>query len=182
MSASDDHALQRASRAVMRAEAAAGGILVAAILALLLANVVSRAAGRPLIWTDELAVHLMVILAFVGASLGIAMRGHMAIGLLPDRLDPRGRARLALLADLAVLAFLLVLAAILWRWFDLPGLLRAGSGAALAQESFNFVYSDPTNTLGLRKIWFWLALPLTCATALIHCLAALLTDLRGLRR
>lgn len=166
----------------MRVEAAAGGLLVAAILALLLANVVSRAAGRPLIWTDELAVHLMVILAFVGASLGIAMRGHMAIGLLPDRLGPRGRARLALLADLSVLAFLLVLATILWRWFDLPGLLRAGSGAALAKESFNFVYSDPTNTLGLRKIWFWLALPLTCATALIHCLAALRTDLRVLRR
>lgn len=165
----------------MRAEAAAGGALVAAILGLLLANVVSRAAGRPLIWTDELAVHLMVVLALVGASLGIAMRGHMTMGLLADRLGPRNRARLALLADLSVLAFLLVLAAVLWRWFDLPGLLRAGSGAALAQQSFNFVYTDPTHTLGLRKIWFWLALPLTCATALIHCLAALHRDLRALR-
>ncbi len=165
----------------MRAEAAAGAVLVAAILALLLANVVSRAAGRPLIWTDELAVHLMVVLALVGASLGIGMRGHMTIGLLPDRLGPRGRARLALLADLSVLAFLLVMAAILWRWFDLPGLIRAGSGAALARESFNFIYSDPTNTLGLRKIWFWLALPLTCATGLVHCLACLRSDVRALR-
>lgn len=165
----------------MRAEAALGGILVGAILLLLLANVISRGAGRPLIWTDELAVHLMVVLAFVGASLGIAVRGHMVIGLLPDRLGPRGRAGLALLADLSVLVFLLVLAAILWRWFDLPGLLRAGSGVALAQESFNFVYTDPTNTLGLRKVWFWLALPVTCATALIHCLAALHQDARALR-
>lgn len=165
----------------MRAETALGGLLVGAILVLLLANVVSRTAGRPLIWTDELAVHLMVVLAFVGASLGIALRGHMAIGLLPDRLGARGRAGLALLADLSVLAFLLVLAVILWRWFDLPGLLRAGSGAALARQSFNFVYTDPTNTLGLRKVWFWLALPLTGATALIHCLAALHQDIRALR-
>ncbi|MFC3628000.1 TRAP transporter small permease [Paracoccus angustae] len=179
--APDSHILQRLSRAVMRAEAALGGVLVGAILMLLLANVVSRTAGRPLIWTDELAVHLMVVLAFVGASLGIALRGHMAIGLLPDRLGPRGRAALALLADLSVLVFLLALALILWRWFDLPGLLRAGSGAALAEQSFNFVYTDPTNTLGLRKVWFWLALPLTCATALVHCLAALHRDMGALR-
>lgn len=165
----------------MRIEAAAGGILVAAILGLLLANVVSRTAGRPLIWTDELAVHLMVMLAFVGASLGIAMQGHMTIGLLPDRLGPRGRAGLALLADMSVLVFLLAIAAILWRWFDLPGLLRAGSGVELGRQSFNFVYTNPTNTLGLPKIWFWLVMPLTCATGLIHCLAALHRDIGALR-
>lgn len=165
----------------MRAEAAGGGLLVALILCLLLANVVSRTAGQPLIWTDELAVHLMVVLAFVAGSLGIALRGHMAIGLLPDRLGPRDRARLALLADLSVLAFLLAMAVILWRWFDLPGLLRAGSGAALAEQSFNFVYTDPTNTLGLPKVWFWAILPISCATALIHCLAALQEDLEALR-
>lgn len=158
-----------------------GGLLVAMILCLLLANVVSRTAVHPLIWTDELAVHLMAVLAFVAASSGIALRGHMTIGLLPDRLGPRGRARLALLADLSVLVFLLVMATILWRWFDLPGLLRAGSGAALAEQSFNFVYTDPTHTLGLPKVWFWLVLPLSCATALIHCLAALQDDLGALR-
>ncbi len=165
----------------MRAEALFGGILVAAILALLLANVVSRTAGHPLIWTDELVVHLMVMLAFVGASLGIAMQGHMTIGLLPDRLGPRGRAGLALVADLSVLAFLGAFAAILWQWFDLPGLLRAGSGAELARQSFNFVYTNPTNTLGVAKVWFWLVMPLTCATGLIHCLAALRRDLSALR-
>ena len=165
----------------MRIEAALGGAMVAAILGLLLANVISRTAGRPLIWTDELAVHLMVVLAFVGASLAIGMGGHMVIGLLPDRFGTRGRARLALLADLSVLAFLLVMSFILWRWFDLPGLFRAGSGAALAEQSFNFIYTDPTNTLGMRKLWFWLALPLSCTTALIHCVASLHGNLKGLR-
>lgn len=181
MQPASHHRLQRLSRAVTRAEAASGALLVGAILCLLLGNVVSRAMGRPLIWTDELAVHLMVVLAFVGASLGIAMGGHMVIGLLPDRLGPRGRHWLSLLADASVLVFLLVLGAILWRWFDLPGLLRAGSGAALAQRDFNFVYTDPTNTLGLRKIWFWLILPISCATGLVHCLAALDRDVRALR-
>lgn len=169
--------LARASRHVMRAELSLSALLVGAILLLLLANVISRAVGRPLIWTDELAVHLMVLTAFLGASIGIAARNHMAIDLLPGRFGPRGRARLALAADLLVLVFLVVMALLLWRWLDPAGLIRAGSGAGLAQASFNFVYTDPTMTLGIRKIWFWLILPVTCATGILHALAAIAADL-----
>lgn len=173
--------IQRLSRGLARAEMAAGAILVAAIFLLLMANVISRAMGHPLIWTDELAVDLMVWLAFIGASLAIASRGHMAIGLLPDALSPAARARLLLATDVLVLVFLLGMGLIIWRWLDLPGLIRAGSGAALAQETFNFIYTDPTLTLGVGKIWFWLILPVTTLTALIHALAKLAEDLAGLR-
>lgn len=165
----------------MRAEAATGAAIIAAIFGLLLANVASRALGRPLVWTDELALHLMVMLAFIGASIGIAIRSHMAIGILADRLDARPRLVLDLATDMLVLCFLLVMAALVWRWFDLPGLWRAGSGAALAQQTFNFIYTDPTMTLGLGKVWFWLIMPLTCVTAIIHTLAAIADDLSRLR-
>lgn len=172
----------RISRRVAQAEMALGGALVAAICLSLLAGSVSRTLGQPLIWTDELAVHLMVWLAFLGASLGIATRSHMAVALLPERLSSRGRAWLLLLSDLLVMVFLVVMGWLVWRWFDLPGLLRAGSGAALASDTFNFIYTDPTLTLGVPKFWFWLIVPMTCMTGAIHALAALSADLTELRR
>ncbi|KFI25876.1 C4-dicarboxylate ABC transporter substrate-binding protein [Haematobacter missouriensis] len=174
--------LARISRRLAQAEMALGAALVAVIALSLLAGSVSRTLGRPLIWTDEFAVHLMVWVAFLGGSLGIATRGHMAIALLPERLGPRGRAWLLLLTDLLVMAFILVMAWLVWRWFDLPGLLRAGSGAGLASDTFNFIYTDPTLTLGVPKVWFWLIVPLTCVTGGIHALAAIAVDLAELVR
>lgn len=173
--------LQRASTAVRRAETAFAATLVAAIFLALIANVISRAMGRPLIWTDELAVHLMVWIAFLGASLGIATRSHMAVGILPGRLAGRALARLIALVDALVLAFMLLMAALIWRWLDVPGLIAAGSPAALAEATFNFVWLDPTLTLGVRKFWFWLILPLTAATGILHALAALSASLRALK-
>lgn len=173
--------LARASHRVLCAEMAAGAGLVAAILALMLGNAVSRTGGRPLVWTDELAVHLMVCLAFLGASMAIAARGHMTMGLLPEILPARARAGLAVAVDVLVMVFLLVMAAVIWRWLDVPGLVRAGSGAALARETFNFAWTDPTLTLGVRKMWFWLVMPLTCATGLLHGVAVLAADWAALR-
>lgn len=174
--------LARLSHHVMRAEAAVGGAICGAIFLLMLASATFRGLRHPLIWADELAVHLMVCLAFLGASLAIALRGHMTMGLLPETLPPRPRAWLALAGDLLILLFLLVMALVIWRWLDLPGLIRAGSGAALAQETFSFIYTDPTQTLGVRKIWFWLIMPVTCLTGMIHVLAQIAGDLRELRR
>lgn len=171
----------RVSQGVVRAEMALGGGLVAVIFMLLLANVASRALGRPLIWTDELAVHLMVWLAFIGASVGIAHGDHMAIDLLSDRLSPKKRLWLTLGIDVLVLAFLGVISGIVWLWLDPIGLLRAGSGTALARDTYNFVYTNPTLTLGVRKIWFWLIVPLCCLTGILHCFAALLNNLTRCR-
>lgn len=172
---------QRASLRVRQAETCLAATLVGVIFLLLLANVVSRSLGHPLIWTDELAVHLMVWVAFLGASLGIATRTHMAVGLLPERLSPPARRWLLLGTDTFVLGFMLVIGVLTWRWLDLPGLIRAGSAVALAEQTFNFVYVDPTSTLGVRKIWFWLILPATCATGAFHALAAVLADVAALR-
>lgn len=173
--------LLRASTAIRQAETVLAAALVATIFLALVANVISRALGRPLIWTDELAVHLMVWIAFLGASLGIATRSHMAIGILPGRLRGRALARLVASVDALVLVFMLMMAALIWRWLDVPGLIAAGSPAALAERTFNFVWLDPTLTLGVRKIWFWLILPLTTATGTLHALAALSTSLRALK-
>ena len=172
--------LGRLSRCVACAEIAVGAVLVASILCLMIAGMVARGMGAPLIWSDELAVAAMVWLAFIGGSLAIATGMHMVMGLLPETLAPPKVYWVSLLNNLLVLAFLLVSALVIWNWLDLPGLLAAGSGQAYAEKSFNFLYTDPTLTLGVRKIWFWMILPISTICGVIHCLALISKDIRNL--
>ncbi len=149
-----------------RAEIRLAAALLGGALCCMLAGGAMRSLGRPLIWTDELAVLCMAVAALFGASAGIASGQHLAVGALAARL-PRAlrRGADALLAALLA-GFLLCL----WIWLDPLGLLRAGSGAALARETGNFTYAEPTMTLGLRKIWFWLAMIPATLGALFHAL------------
>lgn len=172
--------MQTLSRLLLRTEIFVAASLVAIIFATMVAGALARTAGRPLLWADELAVHLMVCLAFIGASMGVALRNHMAIGVLPDYLSVKGKNWLALIADGLVLVFLGVMLVLCWRWFDLPGLFAAGSGKALAAQTFNFVHVDPTQTLGLRKVWFWSIVPLSTLTAMLHTLAQIGQDISAL--
>lgn len=160
--------LQIFSDRVARVESALAILLMLLIVALLLAGTVARAVGHPLIRSDETAVLAMVWIAFIGASLGIREGTHMAIGLLPDMLGPRGRIRVGRAASLLIAAFLLTFALMLWGWFDLPGLIRAGSAAELARASFNYVYTEPTQTLDAPKYLFWLVMPFSTLCALLH--------------
>ncbi|MDO5604137.1 MAG: TRAP transporter small permease subunit [Paracoccus sp. (in: a-proteobacteria)] len=78
------------SKALARAELLAAGTLTFLLLALLLINVISRFLGAPLIWADELAVLLMAMAAFLGASAALDARQHIAVTLLPERAWPGG--------------------------------------------------------------------------------------------
>lgn len=169
----------RVSRAVAKAEAVVAGILAAAMLGVVLLNLALRVLGRPLIWGDELAVNLMIWAALIGASLGLANRQHIAVSLVPDMVGPHARRMLAIAVDLVLVAFFAVLAVILWQWFDLPGLIAAGSAEAHGMATFNFIWSEPTVTLGVRRVWLWLILPIFCLTGLLHSLASLITQVAG---
>ncbi|MCB1358316.1 MAG: TRAP transporter small permease subunit [Maritimibacter sp.] len=170
--------LTRVSQALARAESFGIGALMVGIFGLLMLNVVSRSIGSPVIWVDEAAVYLMIWAALLGASLGLARREHLAVTLLPDMLSERARAALALAVDILLFVFFILFATILWLWFDPVTLWRSGSVAAFSRETFNFLYQEPTVTLGLRKLWFWLILPVFCFNGLIHSLAHL-TGPRG---
>ncbi|WP_372500776.1 TRAP transporter small permease (plasmid) [Tistrella mobilis] len=171
--------LQSLSNRIAGVETWAAGLTVFGIFCLLLGNVVSRSLGNPLIWTDELAVFLMAWAAFIGASLGLARRQHIAITLLPDALRPAARRQLAILVDVALLVFLAVLSVQIWRWFDPVGVLQAASIEDFTASTFNFIYQEPTVTLGMHKVWFWLVMPVFCVTATIHVLASLAGRLTG---
>ncbi|HEY0214086.1 MAG TPA: TRAP transporter small permease [Paenirhodobacter sp.] len=169
------------SAGLARAESIGAGVMIAAVLVITAAAALARYLGAPLLWADEAAIAAMIWSAFLGASALFATRGHMAIEMLSDRMGVRGGRMLALGADLVVLVSALGLCWLLWHWFDLPGLIAAGSPEALAEASFNYIYLEPTQTLGLRKVWIWLVLPFFALGACVHSVALIAGDLRALR-
>ncbi|WP_221797177.1 TRAP transporter small permease [Oceanobacter mangrovi] len=160
---------ERCSGWLARWELRAAGLAMALVLGLLLLNIVTRAIGQALFWVDEAAITAMVWMAFLASAASLHHRSNIAMTLLVDHLPIR-LARLAqLLSDIVMLLFVMTLSWMIWRWFDPLTLIRLdGDGSALAQQTFNFIYEEPTQTLGIHKFWCWLILPLFSVGALIH--------------
>lgn len=173
--------LARSSNALARCEAVIAGLLASVTFALLLLNVVTRAAGSPLIWVDELAIYAMIWMAFMGTSLAIRHRGHIAVTLLSDGLRPDGRRLAVAIVDALLLSLMAVFVVLVWNWFDPVGLLEAGDLATFGRTTFNFIYQEPTTTLGLRKVWFWLIMPVFALCGTLHAAANLADSVRSLR-
>ena len=90
---------------------------------LLFVNVVMRYVFlSPLNWVEETSLYLMVWIVFVGGSIAIRTRGHMAIDLLPLALSPPNRRLLALVVAFASLVFFAV-----FFWYSLEHTLRVRS-------------------------------------------------------
>ncbi len=115
--------LARLDHALGLAEWGFIGSALAFTSVLLFANVVLRYVFlSPLNWAEETSLYLMVWIVFVGGSIAIRTRGHMAIDLLPLALSPVNRRRLALAVSLATLAFFAV-----FFWYSLEHTLRVRS-------------------------------------------------------
>jgi len=160
------HHLHRLDAALAAVEERLAAALLGAALCCLLAGAVARTAGRPLLWGDELAVLLMAIAAFFAASAAIAGGGHLTVDALRKRLPLSLRRGVDALLALLIAGFL----GCLWVWLDPVGLLRSGGGMALARETGNFTYTEPTMTLGVPKVWFWLPMVPATLGALFHAL------------
>jgi C4-dicarboxylate transporter DctQ subunit len=103
-------ALGRADALLGRAEAAFIGVALALASGLLFANVILRYVFlRPLAWAEELTMYLMVWLVFVGGSVVVRTRGHIAVDVLPLLLSREGDRRLRIAASVVAVAFFGVL-------------------------------------------------------------------------
>lgn len=171
-------AVLRLSGAVIQVERLLLMGLLAWLLLLILLNVVTRYAGVPLYWVDEAAVYSVVWLTFVGASAMTRLRMDFAVTLLTDKLGPRGARFVRCAATLCVLGFGLALVAMCWAWMDPVGIARHGFDAReYAAQSFNFLYTERTQTLNWPTWVVQLILPLFAVTFSLHALANLLEDL-----
>ena len=168
------------STAVLRVERAALTVLMGLLVLLILLNVVTRYSGTPIYWVDEAAVFTMVWLTFVGASVMTRLRMDFAVGLVSDQLPPGGAKVLKVIATLGVLVFALALVWMCWLWMDPRGIAAAGFNAKdYAEASFNFIYTERTQTLEWPTWVLQLILPIFSLTLTVHAFANLLEELEA---
>jgi TRAP-type C4-dicarboxylate transport system permease small subunit len=146
--------------------------------ALILLNVTTRYSGRPIYWIDESAVYSVVWLTFIGASAMTRLRLDFAVTMLTERFSQRGAAIARVLSTFAVLLFGLGLAVMCWLWLDPVGIAQAGFDAReYAANSFNFIYTERTQTLNWPTWVIYLIMPLFALSMSLHALANLFEDL-----
>jgi len=173
--------IQRLSGAVLRAERLALMALMGLLTLMILLNVATRYSGMPIYWVDEAAVYLVVWLCFVGASAMTRLRLDFAVTLLTDTLGERMARRVKALSTACVFVFGCALIAMCWVWMDPVGIARHGFDAReFAAESFNFLYTERTQTLNWPTWVVQFVLPLFALNFTVHAAANLVEDL-GLR-
>jgi TRAP-type C4-dicarboxylate transport system permease small subunit len=146
--------------------------------ALILLNVATRYSGRPIYWIDESAVYSVVWLTFIGASAMTRMRLDFAVTMLTERFSERGVAVARAVATFGVLLFGIGLGVMCWLWLDPVGIVQAGFDARdYAAASFNFVYTERTQTLNWPTWVIYLIMPLFALSMSLHALANLFEDL-----
>ncbi|MFX0540231.1 TRAP transporter small permease [Roseovarius sp. S4756] len=170
--------LHRISQGWARAEIGAAAVLAVAITGLVLLNVVTRAMSASIFWVDEAAVYAMTWMTFLAASAAVHFGHTISVTLFTDML-PQAAAHLAQRAvDMIVVIFAAAMLWLCWRWFLPLDLARAGFDTMAFQgETFNFIYAEPTLTLGFRKFWLWLIMPVFALGMTLHGVANLLRPL-----
>jgi TRAP-type C4-dicarboxylate transport system permease small subunit len=167
-----------ASAALLAFERLALMGLMYLLTALILVNVVTRYSHFPIYWIDESAVYCVVWLTFIGASAMTRLRLDFAVTMLTERLSARGRKLAKVIATGMVVLFGISLIATCVLWMDPIGLARAGfDGRKLAAETFNFLYTERTQTLNWPTWVVYLTLPIFAVSMTVHGLANLLEDL-----
>lgn len=167
--------LSRASDAVLSVEKSLITGLAAVLVLLILLNIITRAAGAAIFWVDELAIYTMIWMALIGASAMLRMRKGVAVTLITDFLPRSFQRAVARLVDAILLFFAITLLVLCWQWYDPAALVRSGFDFdQFAATTFKFIYSEPTNTIGIAKFWVWLGVPLMAVAMTVHALANLL--------
>lgn len=157
--------------------------LMTLLVALILLNVVTRYSGMPIYWIDEAAVYTVVWLTFVGASVMTRLRMDFAVTMLTDQLGARAAKAIKVIATAGVVLFGVAMLWMCWQWMDPIGIARYGFDAKeYAAESFNFLYTERTQTLNWPTWVLQLILPIFSATFCVHALANLLEDLGAAER
>ncbi|MCV2886807.1 TRAP transporter small permease [Ruegeria aquimaris] len=166
--------LYRASRFWARTEIFCAATLAASVTGLILLNVTTRAAGNAIYWVDEAAIYAMVWMTFLAASAAVHFRSAISVTILNEVLAAPLRRGLGRFVDVVLFLFACLMVWICLRWFMPLELMRAGWDVKAFQgQTFNFIYAEPTNTLGLKKVWVWLVIPFFTFGMLLHSFANL---------
>lgn len=116
--------------------------MVMALMVILFAEVtlgvVFRAVGASLVWYDEVASILLAWLTFYGSALASVKRAHIGCPEVVERMAPGARHALAILAQMLVIAFFVLLA---WVGFSNMPILAGDALVSLPWVPMNFAMS-----------------------------------------
>ncbi|MCW2309081.1 TRAP transporter small permease [Rhodobium gokarnense] len=135
-----------------------GGIVASALVLAVLALVVYAILQRyfldtPLKWGDELSGYLLVALVMLGAAETLRHGEHIAIDLVTGKVGPTLKRLLAVIANLAVIGFAVVLGLSAW-------------------ESISFAYDFGSYSPGYLEVATWIPqLPMLIGAGLLILLA-----------
>jgi TRAP-type C4-dicarboxylate transport system permease small subunit len=102
----------RAIRAITRVNglaAALAAVLLWALVVLVFGDIVLRAIGAPLLWSNEVSVYLLIALVYLGIGNTYDHDGHFSILLLVDKLPRKPRMGVELVTVLLSLGFVILL-------------------------------------------------------------------------
>lgn len=166
------------SQSILKVEKILAGLFMGLLLSLILLNVVTRFLRMPIYWIDEASIFAMIWLGMIGASVMTRLRIDFAVTLVSDYLPPKGVRFLRALANGISLLFAIGFVVMCWIWLDPIGIASSGFDAsAYAAQSFNFLYTENTQTLEWPTWIVTSILPIFAITLSIHTLANLLEDL-----
>ena len=148
------------------------------LTALILINVVTRYTRFPLYWIDESAVYSVVWLTFIGASAMTRLRLDFAVTMITENLSARNRKIAKVISTGLVVVFGVGLIVTCVLWMDPVGIARAGFDARkFAGATFNFLYTERTQTLNWPTWAVYLTLPVFAVSITIHGIANLIEDI-----
>lgn len=114
--------LSKALSMLRRTERTVAIALLAAVVAVVLIGTVGRFAGRPVIWTDEVAQALFVWLSLLAADITLQRRGHFRLDALTNLLSRRVRVALDIAVQVLVCALLAMLLFYAWKFVQITSL------------------------------------------------------------
>ena len=157
------------------AEVVFAGAAAGLIAVLILVNVFTRSINAPIYWIDEMAVFVMIWMVFIGGAATFKFRQQVSVTLVTDNVPPRLLRALNIIVDALVLGFAMMMMVLCWIWYDPVTLASHGFDLeAFSAATFNFMYDQPTATLGIAKFWIWLVLPIFSVSLTIHALSNLI--------
>lgn len=172
------NAITALSQGILRVEKVLAGLLIGLLMVLILTNVVTRFVRLPIYWVDEASIFTMVWLGFIGASVMTRLRIDFAVTLLAEHLSAKSVRVMRALATAISLAFALGFIVICWNWLDPIGIASHGFDAkSYAADTFNFLYTERSQTLEWPTWIITLILPIFALTLTIHTAANLLEDI-----
>jgi len=172
--------LEGTSGRIARAERVMLIALAAVITLLILLNVVTRSLNFAIYWVDELAIYAMIWLVMIGASTAVRTRQGISVDLLKGMVGPRVWSVLLRVVDVIVLMFAVTLIWLSWIWYDPATLASYGFDTeAFSGSTFNYIYDEPTLTIGIPKFLVWLIMPFTAITMTVHAAANLTSGSRS---